>query len=266
MMTKNRVGWISFVVFLFIPTGFTWAAKDDFVAKPGTERFQPGDKAFRFRGDQEKSLKALDFYRQEWKKTPNDPEAAWRMGMASYHYGLRFVKDADEKKKIHMEGKKASEAGLKADPKCAACYFWGAINLALYADAIGTVAAIVNLNQVHEYLKEARELDPSYARGGAQRLLGNIEEKLPGIFGGSNDEAKQYYEEAIQVGPDEPLNYLFLANLMENAFNNRKAAREAAKKGLSVPQPGEERIESVEAMDQLREFLKKHPASESKDS
>lgn len=230
---------------------------------PSTEenlRFKTGDIAFRERRDPARARSALEFYRLEYKKTPKDPEAAWRLAMACYFVGIRVLDSKHEKKKIYAEGRDAGLTGTQANDKCAACHFWTAINMALYGETVGVLKMLFSLSQVEDHLRKSTALDPGYAFGGAYRLLGLIEQKLPGILGGNNDEAKAFFDQAIENGPEEPLNYLFMARLLEEEFDDRKKALEYARKGLNVPPPTPDRIEAVDAMSDLRKFIEDHPA------
>src|SRR5205807_8794803 len=98
--------------------------------------------------------------------------------------------DEDEKKNLFAEGREAGLAAIEIDPKCGACHFWTAINMAPYGEAAGVFKMIFTLGSVNDHLKQAAEADPAYAYGGAYRVLGRIQEKLPGILGGSNSRAK----------------------------------------------------------------------------
>jgi tetratricopeptide (TPR) repeat protein len=74
---------------------------------------------------------------------------------------------------------------------------------------------------------------------------------VPGILGGSNDRAERYYKRALDVDPGEPLNYLFYARFLKSERGNRRGALELALQGLKVPPPGDERVESVDALRSL---------------
>lgn len=221
-------------------------------------RFKDGDRAFRERRNPEKARIALEKYRGTFKKNPEDWEAAWRVAMAAYFVGIRLTQDSETLEQLYAEGRDAGLGGTTKNPKCAPCYFWGAINYALYADTIGILKLLFALGTLEEYLKKSIELQPDYAYAGAYRLLGTVEEKLPGIFGGSDDEARRYYELAIQTAPEEPLNYIFLARLLENEFDERGEALRIANLGLKVPAPTPDRLEAADALKDLETFISEY--------
>lgn len=241
------------LVFFLLLTGAHVCAQ---AQPPGTlERFRVADEAFRHRADMEKAELALKLYREAFAKDPEDKDAAWRLSMAAHFFGMRFVKDSDEKAKLFAEGRDAGRAALKKDPDCAACHFWTAINMALYGNEVSVFKMLFTLKDIQSHLKETLRLEPCYAYGGAHRVLGKIEQKLPGILGGSNRRAREYFEAAVATCPDEPMNYLFLAQLLKDEFDEPKAAVEIAAKGAALPEPAPDRVESVEALGEVKSYL-----------
>jgi hypothetical protein len=218
-----------------------------------------GDEAFRHRADPVQAITALDLYRKRVGETEQkESESLWRLSMACYFVGLRSIHDKEAQEKIFAEGRDAGLLASQLDHQCASCRFWTAINMALYGQTVGVFKMLFSLKQIRELLKESMALDPTYAHSGAQRLLGLIYEKVPGILGGSNSRAKSYFEEAISTSPDEPLNYLFLARLYHDELHDNPAALEAIRKGLdtqkiNVATP--DRLESVEALADLKKML-----------
>jgi tetratricopeptide (TPR) repeat protein len=217
--------------------------------------YQVGDIAFQNRANSDEAQKALSTYREFYKKNPQDFESGWRLSMACYFVGLRLGKTSDEREALYEEGKAAGLASIAQNPKCAPCHFWTAINMALYGESVGAFKMLFSLADIRDHLQQSLQADPSYAFGGAYRLLGLIEHKLPGILGGSNDEAKRYFEKAIQAAPEEPMNHLFLAELYLDKFNDSKQALVEAKKGVRISVPDAHRLESLEAQTKLRHLV-----------
>ena len=225
------------------------------IAAAADPRYQAGDAAFLQRKDEKKAREALQLYRSAYFDRKSDPEAGWRLAMACYFVGLRLTKESDEKKELFAEGREAGKASVAANSRCAPCHFWTAINIALYGEAAGVFKQVFQLGDVKEHLKASIAADPGYAYSGAYRLLGTIEQKLPGILGGSNHRARENFERAIAISPEEPLNYLFLARLLSNELSRPNEGLEIAKRGLKVSPPTPDRVEAVEAIDDLKEFV-----------
>ena len=112
-----------------------------------------------------------------------------------------MTKDSKEKARIFAQGRDAGLAAVALKPDCAECHFWASINMALYGDTVGVFKMLFSLQEIEEHLKQTLKLKPAYVNGGAYRLLGLIEQKLPGILGGSNSRARDYFEKAISIAP-----------------------------------------------------------------
>jgi tetratricopeptide (TPR) repeat protein len=219
--------------------------------------FERGDEAFRKRVEPERAKEALENYRALIQERPQDVEAAWRFSMASYFVGMRIAPQSD-RAKIFSEGRDVGQKAVALRSDCAPCHFWTAINMALYGKEVGIFKTLFTLAEIREHLKKALEADPKYANAGAQRLLGAVEENLPGILGGSDVRALEYYQDALRVSPEEPLNYLFLVRLLFKQNRNQDDAIHLAQKGIQIAILDPGRIESIEAQSELRELLNKY--------
>lgn len=220
-------------------------------------RFNAPDQAFRERRSEKRALEALEAFRELYKANPLDWEAAWRVSMGCYFAGNRIVKTDAEMEKLHAEGRDVGLIAIKNGPeKCAPCHFWTAINMALYGQAVGVLKMLFSIPDIRKHTEASILADPTYAYAGGYRLIGKIYEKVPGIFGGSNSKAKEYYEKAIQTAPGEPLNYYFLAQLLKNEIEDLPAAIAVAESALkTIPPPTPDRVEAVDAIQDLKKFL-----------
>jgi tetratricopeptide (TPR) repeat protein len=127
--------------------------------------------------------------------------------------------------------------------------------MALYGQSVGVLNMLFTLGSVRDHLNKAVAIDPKYAYGGAYRILGKIDESLPGVLGGSRERARQYYEKAIEAAPDEPVNYFFLAKLLKYSYKDTAGARVVALKGMNVPPPEPFRAESIDGLVELQDFI-----------
>jgi hypothetical protein len=219
-------------------------------------RFEAADALFKERVDQEKMAQMVAAFEKLYNETPEDSEAIWRYAMGLYYRGIRIEKDPDKKAEIYEKARDIAKAGTKANPNCAPCHFWAAVNGSLYANSVGALKVLVSLEGIQKHLKASVEADPTYASGGAYRTLGLIQQKLPGIFGGSNDRAREYYDKAMSVAPDEPLNYLFMVRLLQDEFEDEKeVAMNYAKKGVAIGELPKDRIEGNDARKELQHYV-----------
>lgn len=217
-----------------------------------------GDTAFVQRGrDPERGRFALQQYREAWRADPKDAEIGWRVGMAAQFVGHRLEVDEKAKEALFEEGRDAARAATRLKSDCAPCEFWTAINMALYGETVGVFKTLSSLKEIRLRLRRAGELDPTYAHGGPDRILGKIEQALPGILGGDNDRARLHYESAIRNAPGNPLNYLFLVNLLATDLDDKPRAVKIANEALAFPIPGIHEPEARDARREIEEFLRK---------
>lgn len=231
-----------------LPAGISTAAPD----------FTFGDSLFRQRQDATKARQALAVYGALHDAYPEDPAAAWRLAMASQFVGLRLTTDEAERRRHYETGRDAARAAAAQSPGCAPCHFWAGIDMALYGEAVGALKMLFTLGTIREHLETAARLDPKYAYAGAYRVLGLIEQKLPGVLGGSDERARAYFEKAVAQVPENPLNYLFLCRLLGDVLHDAKSARTVAERGLSLPVPPAEDVESHEAYHELAQWHRDH--------
>ncbi len=221
-------------------------------------RFEAADALFRLRRDPQKAHAAFDAYKALIKAQPSDGEALWRLAMSSYYMTARVAKTDAERETFAAEGRDAGEQSIHfLGDSCAACHFWTAINMAMYGDTVGSFKTFFSLADMRKHLEMSIKADPKYAFSGAYRLLGLVYQKIPGLLGGSDRKAREYFNLAIENSPDEPLNYLFLARLQRDGFDDKKAALETAQKGLQITPPTADRVESVDAVADLKDFVAK---------
>jgi tetratricopeptide (TPR) repeat protein len=220
-------------------------------------RLVAADQAYKARKDEARALDAVERYRAVWAESGHkNVEAGWKLAMSCYFSGHRILRDSEAKERVFREGADAADEAAKLSPSCAPCQFWGAIDTALLGETVGVFKMISMLGSVKDRLKRVLEIDPGYAFGGAYRTLGQIEQRLPGILGGDNDRAREYFEKAISAAPDEPMNYLFMARLLAREFDDPAQAETYALRGLKAQPKDPSRVESFEALGDLRLFLK----------
>jgi hypothetical protein len=223
--------------------------------------YAAADLHYRARADATQARAAYRLYADAVARSQRaEPDALWRLAMASYFVGLRLTEEPSAKQALFAEGRRAGEDCARLAPENAACHFWGAINTALYGESLGAFKTLSLIPEIKRGLERSSALDPALAGGGAYRVLGAIYQRLPGLLGGSDEQARRSFERAIAVAPDEPLNYLFLSRLLLESAPDGGQAREVARRGLAVPEPGTngrmpENLESIEARQELRKLL-----------
>lgn len=244
---------------LFAPTGAMARPPTSLDFTPELDRglLGEGRTAYRERANHDRARDAYQIFKRNLDENPGDPTAAWHFGLACYFMGMRVVDDA-EKKEIYAEGRDRAAEGLKADPECGPCHLMTAINHALWGQEVGLLRTLVGLPSVKKHLKLAGELDPGFAGGAAYRVLAAIDKVVPRMFGGGKKEAREAATKAIEVAPNEPLNYELLADILIDEYDDPRAAVQVARRGLMVPQPGPEYVESLDALEVLQRIVERY--------
>ena len=214
-----------------------------------------GRQAYRERRDPARAHEAYRLFKAASTQHPDDPAAAWHVSMACYWLGLRVYTDPEQKKAAYAEGKEMADRALELDPNCGPCHLLTAVNHALWAEQVGIMRTIVGLGSVKAHLRRAAELDPAFAGAAAFRVQATILDRLPRMFGGGRGKARRTIEQAIAVAPNEPLNYEFLANMLVNKYRDVPRAVAVARRGLAVPEPGPEYVESRDSIAYLKHFV-----------
>jgi hypothetical protein len=224
---------------------------------PLADRYKIGDAAFRARKSDAQARLALKEFRDAYGEHPDDVDSTWRLAMACYFVGMRIEKDTKLKQELFAEGRDAAEFGTKREPSCAACHFWAATNMILFGQEVGTMKMLFSLTEIQAHLKRTMELDPKYMSSGAYRVQGLIEWKLPRILGGTSKAARENLEKAVASSPDEPLNFLFLARFLEEEMHDPVQALAVAKHGMAIKGIPAERLESLESLGELKNFVQR---------
>ena len=75
---------------------------------------------------------------------------------------------------------------------------------AKFGEAKGITKSLALIEPIRKQMKRVNELDASFAGGGAHRALGWIYHKLPGVAGGSNDNAIDHLNNCLLYTSPSP--------------------------------------------------------------
>jgi len=179
-------------------------------AQEAEDLIAKADEMFLELSDMATANEVLDMYRQALRKTEDKYQAYWRISRIHY-----FIGTHQEEKKARQAtfaqgiyfGKKAIEAESdKPDG-----HYWLAVNNGKYGEAKGVMKSLSLVKPIKRSLNKVIELDRTYEDGGADRVLGRVFFKLPGIAGGSKDKSMEHLEKSKELGPDDPVTRVYLA-------------------------------------------------------
>ncbi len=150
--------------------------------------------------------------------------AYWRLSQAMYWLG-EYAAEKEHQEDFFGEGVEYGREAVRLEPDVAASHLWYAANLGSHGMVRGIMASLSYMGDLEKHGRIALGLDESYMYGAPLRLLGRFYHKAPGfpLGPGNTRKAIEMLERAVEVGPEFPLNHLWLAD----AYLSRRKRQEA---------------------------------------
>jgi tetratricopeptide (TPR) repeat protein len=230
---------------------------------------------------------AIAAYEEAVRASPASLEARWKLLRALYFEGDFVAADAAAKRQVFDRGRRAFEAALDllaaraggrelleempaaevarrfvGSTEVARLYFWGAVHWGLWAEAFGKIAAARQGvgGRLLRYSQIVVALDPLYDDAGGHRLLGRLHAEAPRIpfFTGwvDRDLAIAELTRAVEEGPADPFNRVYLADALLNHAPSRRAEALALLRQAAAAEPRpDELVEDTTALNLARSRL-----------
>lgn len=219
---------------------------------------------------------------------PSSLAFRWRLMRALYFQGEHATEGTEAKRAVFEQGKKLGEETLdlirreagatarkdlaKATPvelvpyvkgaDVAECFLWSGVNWGKWALVFGKTAAARQgaAAKIRDDATAVIRLDPALEEGGGYRVLGRLHHQTPSIpfitGWASRDEALKNLRLAVEKGPRNFVNRLYLA---EATWDYEKARRSEARKALEAlvaePPSAEYAVEDARAQEDARALL-----------
>ncbi|EEF59636.1 hypothetical protein [Pedosphaera parvula] len=147
-----------------------------------------------------------------YHSSPNDLEAAWQFGRASYDWA-DYAKSKRQRAEIAQEGIAATQKVVDHQPDLAQGHYYLAMNLGQLAQT-KELGALRLVSRMEGEFKTALSLNPDLDYAGPDRNLGLLYHEAPGwpASVGSKSKAKLHLTAAAKRAPQYPENLL---NLIE---------------------------------------------------
>lgn len=214
---------------------------------------------------------AIAAYEEAFADRPDDLETRWKLMRALLYQGEYVFEDPDEKLAVFARGRDLGEAGLdqlaaasvgrqaldrmdvaeavralRDAPEVEALVFWTVVHWGVWGRETGKMAAVRQgvAGKVRRYSEILIGLDESYENAGGYRILGRLHfeaPKVPFITGWVDDrKALTFLERAVELGPDDPLNELYLIEAVHKNDRSRRAEALERLRALleRAPRPG----------------------------
>ncbi|MEE9201189.1 MAG: TRAP transporter TatT component family protein [Candidatus Brocadiales bacterium] len=156
---------------------------------------------------------------------PGDYELLWRCSRAYFHLG-REASTKKERLEFYNKAVDAGKSAVKANNDRPEGHFWLGISIAAVGETSGILKSLGSVGDIKEQMERVIAIDATYEEGGAYRIMGRIDHKVPWIFGGRKARSHEYYQKALAVAPDNTYTRLFLAELLLDEDKNDDARKE----------------------------------------
>jgi len=170
-----------------------------------------GDKLYLEMEDMETAKEALAKYQAALLKAEDKYEVYWRISRIHYYIGSR-TESKKEKKIIFSQGIYHAKKAVNLEPEKPDGYYWLGVNYGVYGEARGVMKSLFLVDDIKETMRKVIELDRGYEDGGPDRVLGRVYFKVPGIAGGSKTKSLEHLLKSKEIGPEDPLTRVYLAD------------------------------------------------------
>jgi tetratricopeptide (TPR) repeat protein len=198
---KGKIFCLVFILVAFSGSVFSQDA-DELIAQ--------ADEMFLQMSDMDTANKVRELYREAMGKTEDKYEAYWRISRIHYFIGTH-TEGKKEKQATFAQGVYYGKKAIAEEPGKPDGHYWLAVNNGKYGEAKGIMKSLSLVKPIKRSLNKVIELDRNYEDGGADRVLGRVFFKLPGIAGGSKDKSMEHLEKSKELGPDDPVTRVYLA-------------------------------------------------------
>jgi tetratricopeptide (TPR) repeat protein len=150
--------------------------------------------------------------------------------------GQSLGEDHEEEKVAAWEkGAEYGEQAIAANPKGKEGHFYYMANIGAAAQLQGMLTAVWKFRKIKKELDRTLELDPAWPR--ALVAKGQYLTEMPGLLGGSREEAERLYKRAAELDPHCSVGLVFLADLQADK-EQYDAALASLEKVLFCPNAG----------------------------
>ena len=143
---------------------------------------------------------AIRLYEEALRKRPGDYQTLWRLAMFCQNYGRTLpAGETDEKLRLWEKGMAYAKRAIEANPEGKEGHFYYMGNLGAIVQARGTFSSLWHLRRIKRGMDRTLELDPDFPPALVARA--QFLTRVPGLFGGDEQEALRLYLRALEVDP-----------------------------------------------------------------
>ena len=205
-------------------------------ADDGQAMIVRGDAAYAKREDLAQAKIALSEYDSAASaSTGSVVEANWKASRVAWWLG-EHAATRKERLEYFQSGMAYAQKAIDLDPNRVEPHFWFAGNAGSYGEAKGVLKSLSLVKPIRHAMAEVIRIDDHYLGGGAYRVLGVVDYKVPGFAGGSKTRAEAELKKALGMDPNDPFTHYYLAEFYQLTGDKDNSRNELeALKTLSVP-------------------------------
>ncbi len=226
------------------------------VAEAQNERLARADRLFAQRADLQHVHQTIALLNEILDERPDDYAALWRLARA-YHFLGKHLTVKRERVITFKRGIEAGRRAVQLKPDRPEGHFWLAANYGEYGQQKSIFTRWRLVKPMRRELEAVIRLDPRFENGSAYAVLGKLDAEVPGLFGGNLNRGIRSLQRALQIGPNNSLAELFLAESYLKAGRRQEARRLLESILTQAPDPGYE-VEYLDNRRRARELLDKH--------
>jgi tetratricopeptide (TPR) repeat protein len=199
---KKKIFFPVFILFVFYLVSLS-LAQDDLIVQ--ADEICSGMK------DLAAAEKALEMYRKALGEAENKFDPYWKIARVHYYIG-KHTKSKKDKKIIFSQGIYYGDKAIALESERPEGWYWRAVNQGVYGEAKGVLKSLSLVKPIKKAMNKVIEIDRSFEDGGADRVLGRVFFKVPGIAGGSKKKSLEHLLKSKELGPEDPLTRVYLAD------------------------------------------------------
>jgi tetratricopeptide (TPR) repeat protein len=163
-------------------------------------------------------------------------EALWRQGRALFFLGQEALSKR-EMRSVHARAVSICRRAARLEPRRVEGHFWLGVNRALLARLENPLKALRHALSARRSLERAVNLDAAYHGAGPLRVLARLQHRLPPLLGGGTARALPNYERALQLAPANTVTRIYLAEMLLEMGNKKRARLELESLLKTPPDP-----------------------------
>jgi tetratricopeptide (TPR) repeat protein len=176
------------------------------------EAEQPATAACTVRHELDNMLRCIDFYEKYLQINSHDVEVNLNYAEAILWFE-GYHNRGSQNVILIQAGIKSCQLVLQAEPDNILAHYINGILNGFYGQYLDSLGSFSYFTIMEDELQWVLDHQADFDYGGAYRVLGRYYSRLPGIFGGDDDKAENYYFMARKLFPEYLLNEVLLGEL-----------------------------------------------------